>query len=127
MFDAIAESQESAHTVSRRQALITIAALPLAFAFLDLEGWRPFAAAAGVLGVHLLMTYVVEPTITSRAVGLSPLVILFSLAFWGQCWGLIGVFLAVPLTVVAKIVLENVAFTRPFAELLGDNRADPTV
>src|SRR5207247_275061 len=32
MFDAIAESQESAHTVSRRQALITIAALPLAFA-----------------------------------------------------------------------------------------------
>ena len=32
MFDAIAESQESAPTVSRRQALITIAALPLTLA-----------------------------------------------------------------------------------------------
>jgi AI-2 transport protein TqsA len=103
---------------------IAAVSLPLAFAFLDVypePGWQPFAAAAGVLAVHLVMTYLVEPQITSRAVGLSPLVILFSLAFWGQCWGLIGMFLAVPLTVVVKIVLENVAFTRPFAELLGDH------
>jgi AI-2 transport protein TqsA len=95
--------------------------LPLSFAFLDrYPDWQPFAAAVGVLATHLTVTYVVEPTITSRAVGLSPLVILFSLAFWGQCWGLIGMFLAVPLTVMLKIVLENVSFTRPFAELLGD-------
>jgi hypothetical protein len=46
-----------------------------------------------------------------------------SLAFWGQCWGFIGMFLAVPLTVVAKIVLEQLEFTRPFAELLGDRAA----
>src|SRR5262249_30691806 len=105
---------------------ILAVSLPLAFAFLDLEGWRPFAAAAGVVALHVLTTYVVEPTITSRAVGLSPVGILFSLAFWGQCWGLVGVFLAVPLTVMVKIVLANIAFTRPFAELLGDNRDDPT-
>jgi hypothetical protein len=29
-------------------------------------------------------------------------------------------FLAIPLTVMLKIVLENVAFTRPFALLLAD-------
>ena len=55
-----------------------------------------------------------------RGVGLSPLVILAALAFWGLCWGLIGMFLAIPLTVVLRIVLENVAFTRPFAKMLSD-------
>jgi AI-2 transport protein TqsA len=97
--------------------------LPLAFALLDLYprwDWRIYGAVGGVLATHLVMTYLVEPTITSRAVGLSPLVILFSLAFWGQCWGLLGMFLAIPLTVMLKIVLANVEFTRPFAELLGD-------
>jgi AI-2 transport protein TqsA len=88
---------------------IAAVSLPLGFAFLDLEtGWRPLAATAGVLTIHLVMTYLVEPTITSKAVGLSPLVILIALAFWGQCWGLIGMFLAVPLTVMLKIVLENI-------------------
>jgi AI-2 transport protein TqsA len=102
---------------------IVAVTLPLAFAFLDPDlypGARPFLAAAGVLTTHLVVTYLVEPMITSRAVGLSPLVILFSLAFWGHCWGFIGMFLAVPLTVMVKIVLENMPFTRPFAELLGD-------
>jgi AI-2 transport protein TqsA len=98
--------------------------VPLAFGFLDLyPSWQPWAAAVGVLATHLTVTYIVEPTLTSRAVGISPLVILFSLAFWGACWGFIGMFLAVPLTVVAKIVLEHIEFTRPFAELLGDRAA----
>jgi AI-2 transport protein TqsA len=100
---------------------VAAVSLPLAFAFLDLDlQWRFFAASACVLATHLIMTYLVEPTITSKAVGLSPLVILFSLAFWGQCWGFIGLFLAVPLTVMLKIVLENIAETRPIASLLGD-------
>lgn len=95
--------------------------VPLAFGFLDLyPSPAPFVAAAGVIATHLAVTYLVELKLTSRAVGLSPLVILIALAFWGQVWGLIGMFLAVPLTVMVKIMLENVAFTRPFAELLGD-------
>jgi AI-2 transport protein TqsA len=103
---------------------VAAVSLPVAFAFLDLElGWRPLAVAIGILATHLVMTYLVEPTITSRAVGLSPLVILFALAFWGQCWGLTGMFLAVPLTVMLKIVLENIEETRPFAGLLGETES----
>jgi AI-2 transport protein TqsA len=95
--------------------------VPAIFTFLDLEpGWQPFAATALVLGVHLLMAYVVEPRMTGRAVGLSPLVILISLSFWGLCWGLIGMILAVPLTVIVKIVLGHIPYTVPIAKLLGD-------
>jgi AI-2 transport protein TqsA len=100
---------------------IVAASLPILFAFLQLPlGWQPIAAAACVLTVHVVMTYLVEPSLIGRGVGLSPVVILAALAFWGLCWGPVGMFLAIPLTVMLRIILENVAFTRPFARLLGD-------
>jgi AI-2 transport protein TqsA len=95
--------------------------LPLLFAFLQTATvGQAVAAALGVLAVHLVMTYLVEPRMVGKGVGLSPLVILAALAFWGLCWGLVGMFLAVPLTVVLKIVLENIAGTRPWTRLLAD-------
>jgi AI-2 transport protein TqsA len=100
---------------------IVALSVPLLFAFLDVDPiWKPVAASIGVIAIHGTMTYLVEPSLVGKGVGLSPLVILAALAFWGQCWGLIGMFLAIPLTVMLKIVLENVAFTRPFALLLAD-------
>jgi predicted PurR-regulated permease PerM len=51
-------------------------------------------------------------------VDLSPLVVLVALAFWTLCWGLVGMVLAVPLTVMLKIVCENIALTRPLARLM---------
>jgi AI-2 transport protein TqsA len=101
---------------------IIAVALPVLFAFLDLEpGWQPVAAAVGVVAMHVLMTYVIEPTMIGHGVGLSPLVILVALAFWGECWGLVGMFLAIPLTVVIKIVLVNLPSTRPLARLMADD------
>jgi AI-2 transport protein TqsA len=95
--------------------------VPILFAFLWVEPiWKPIAASLGVVTVHVVMTYLVEPTLVGKGVGLSPVVILAALAFWGQCWGLIGMFLAIPLTVMLRIVLENVTFTRPFAKMWGD-------
>jgi AI-2 transport protein TqsA len=96
--------------------------VPVLFTFLDLDpGWQPFAAAGLVLAIHLAMAYVVEPTMTGKAVGLSPLVILISLSFWGLCWGFIGMLLAIPLTVIVKIVLDNIPYTAPLAKMLGDD------
>ena len=62
----------------------------------------------------------IEPRLTARAVDLSPLVVLVALAFWGLCWGVVGMVLAVPLTVMLKIVWENIALTRPLARLMAE-------
>ena len=94
-------------------------ALPVAFAFLQLDlGYKPVTVAVLVLVCHVLMATVAEPMIIGRAVGLSPLVILAALSLWGLLWGLPGMFLAVPLTVVLKIVFEHLDATRPVARLL---------
>lgn len=94
--------------------------LPVAFAFLLAPDplWRPVTAAVLLAVVHALSASVVEPMILGRAVGLSPLVILAALSVWGLLWGLPGMFLAVPLTVVLKIVFENIEATRSLARLL---------
>jgi AI-2 transport protein TqsA len=93
--------------------------LPVAFALLQFGGssWA-FVVAFALLAIHLVCATLIEPLMLGRAVGLSPLVVLAALAVWGLVWGLPGMVLAVPLTVVAKIVMENFEATRPIAKLV---------
>lgn len=94
--------------------------LPVGFTFLQLDlGYQPVTVAVLLLACHVASAAVVEPTLIGRAVGLSPLVILAALSIWGLLWGLPGMFLAVPLTVVLKLILENIHTTRSLAKLLG--------
>jgi AI-2 transport protein TqsA len=83
-------------------------------------GWEWITIAVLLLAIHVLSASVIEPAVIGRAVGLSPVVILFALAFWGSCWGLTGMLLAVPLTVMLKIVCEHMDATRPLAKLVSD-------
>jgi AI-2 transport protein TqsA len=93
--------------------------LPVGFAFLWFGPvWQPFVTAALLLVCHVGSASVLEPMILGNAVGVSPLVILGSLAFWGLLWGIPGMFLAVPLTVVAILVMDHFEQTRPVARLL---------
>jgi AI-2 transport protein TqsA len=94
--------------------------LPVGFAFLwyGPATWEPFAAAGLLLVCHVGSASVAEPMIIGNAVGVSPLVILGSLAFWGLLWGIAGMFLAVPLTAVAILVMDHFEQTRPVARLL---------
>ena len=93
--------------------------LPVLLAFLELEPpWRPVAVLALLILVHVVTNNFVEPRLTGHAVGLNPLMVLVALAFWGLCWGLVGMVLAVPLTVMLKIVFENIGLTLPLARTM---------
>jgi AI-2 transport protein TqsA len=58
--------------------------------------------------VQQTMGNLVEPRIMGSGLGLSPLVILFFLFFWGWLWGLPGMILAVPVAAVIKIICANI-------------------
>ena len=94
-------------------------AFPVLLAVLELEPpWRPLAVLALLVLTHSVTNNFIEPRMTAHAVDLSPLMVLVALAFWGLCWGVVGMVLAVPLTVMVKIVCENVPLTRPLARLM---------
>jgi len=84
-------------------------------------GWEFITIASVMLAMHLTTASVIEPAVIGKAVGLSPVVILFALAFWGSIWGLTGMLLAVPLTVMMKIVAGHMDATKPVAKLLGED------
>jgi AI-2 transport protein TqsA len=97
-----------------------LAAIPAVFVALLQLGVASAAALAGIfLVVNLSIGSILDPIIVGRRLGLSTLVVLFSLIFWGWTWGIIGMFVALPLTAAAKIVMESSIGFRPMAVLLG--------
>lgn len=104
-----------------------IAAIPAVFLSLVLVGTFPHAVgvAAGYLVVNTLLGNILEPNLMGRRLGLSTLVVVLSLLFWGWAWGPLGALLSVPLTVIVKIGLENTRDLKWVAVLL--DQAAPKV
>jgi predicted PurR-regulated permease PerM len=72
-------------------------------------------------GLQFVIGNVVEPRLMGPRVNLSPFVIILSLAVWGSVWGVAGLFLCVPLTMIVVIVCAQLKATRPIAVLLSSD------
>jgi AI-2 transport protein TqsA len=96
--------------------------LPIVLSFLQYaeEPWKPLLITLLLLVIQRVVDNYIEPRLTGHRLGLSPLIVLLSLAFWGWLWGVVGMILAVPLTVIGKIILENIGETRPLATLISN-------
>jgi predicted PurR-regulated permease PerM len=76
-----------------------------------------------VLAVNLILGNILDPKIIGEHVGISPLMIIASLAIWGFIWGFAGMVIAVPMTVIIKIVCENIPMMEPVSILIGSRRS----
>ena len=81
--------------------------LPTLLALVQFGPGSAIAVAVGYLIINFALGSLIEPTMMGRRFGVSPLVILLSVLFWGMLWDAVGMFLAVPLTIMLKVVLEN--------------------
>jgi AI-2 transport protein TqsA len=83
--------------------------LPLSVALIQFDSLTTLLWLTLLLGgVQFLLGNIIDPRFVGQSVNLSPLVVLFSLMFWGWLWGIIGMFLAIPISVVIKIFFENI-------------------
>jgi predicted PurR-regulated permease PerM len=95
---------------------------PVVLAFLEFNSiWPPIAFTVVLLLIHAITANLIEPAMTGKALGLNPLVVLIGLAFWSLLWGFVGMVLAVPLTVIFKIILEHTPATRPLALVISED------
>ncbi len=76
-----------------------------------------------LLVIQLIIGNFIEPKALGNRLNLSPLVVIISLAFWGTIWGIAGMFLCVPITVMLMIVLAQFPKTRAIAVLLSGGKS----
>ena len=85
------------------------------------HGWGTAIAMAVVqAGSGVFIGSVLQPRLLGARLGLSPLVVFLSLVVWGYLLGIAGMFFAVPLTIILKIVLDSTDDLRSVSVLLGD-------
>ena len=82
--------------------------------------------AFGYVVINTLFGSIIEPQLMGRRLGLSPLVVFVSLAFWLWVWGPMGGLLSVPLTIVVRLVLERSEELHWVSVLLGSS-SEPEV
>lgn len=70
--------------------------------------------------INISISNILEPKLMGKKLGLSPLIIFFSLIFWGYILGIIGMFLAVPITMTLKIAFDSNTSTQWLGILMSD-------
>ena len=82
---------------------------PLSIAILE-EPWKIFGVIIWYVIIQNIETYWLSPTVMARQVSLLPAVTLTAQIFFARTFGILGLILALPLTVVTKTWLEEALF-----------------
>ena len=70
--------------------------------------------------IQLIVGNFLEPKIMGNSLNLSPLIVIISLSVWGSIWGIVGMVLSVPITVIMIILFAQFKSTKPIAILLSE-------
>ena len=101
---------------------IVATTFPALLALIQFQSWLPFIIiTSGVVAIQFMIGNLVEPRFLGKSLNLSALVILFALALWGAIWGVLGMFLSVPITVMMMIIFAHFKATRPIAIMLSQD------
>lgn len=84
--------------------------------------WQVIVVSIILLCTNLIIGNIIEPKIEGEGLGISPFVILISLSIWGYIWGFLGMLLAVPMTVMIKIICEQIDYLKPVAAIIGNGK-----
>lgn len=96
--------------------------LPTVLSLVQFDTFGPFVTLLVSLGtLQILIGNFLEPRLMGSSLNLSPLVVILALSLWGQMWGVTGMFLSVPITVIGMIVLANFPQTRAIAVAMSQN------
>ncbi|MFK7951895.1 MAG: AI-2E family transporter [Ekhidna sp.] len=98
------------------------------FAFVELDptGTLLFFILT-ITGVQVLFGGVLEPVFMGKTFSVNIMTVLIMLMLWGYIWGVAGLIMSIPITVVIKIVLEQFPNTRIVADLMSGRVPDPSL
>jgi predicted PurR-regulated permease PerM len=92
---------------------------PAVFAMLQFGDFTPAILVLAIVGgIQIIIGNFVDPRLMGSSLNMSTLVVFLSLVIWGAVWGVIGMLLSVPITVIMILILSEFPNGRPIAILL---------
>ena len=96
--------------------------IPALFSYLQFDSLNSTLILLGVLSTtQLFISNILEPKLFGKSLNISPLVSMIALTFWGAIWGIPGMIISTPITVIIIILLANINKTHSIAKLLSNN------
>ncbi|MGJ7502880.1 AI-2E family transporter [Variovorax sp. ZT5P49] len=90
-------------------------------AFLQFNSLQMGIVVGGVsLAIHTIIGNLLMPWLTSRTSRMNPVAVFVGVIFWGWLWGIWGLLLGIPITMVIKSICDRVEDLQPIGELLGE-------
>ncbi len=102
--------------------IVTVATITMAVIQFMPEWGIIIYIAIMTTGTQMVLGNIIDPRLQGVQLNISPVVILISLSLWGYIWGLVGMFLAVPLTSMMQIICANIPSLKPFAIFLSTGK-----
>ncbi|MFK8009829.1 MAG: AI-2E family transporter [Saprospiraceae bacterium] len=94
---------------------------PAIFCLFQFGIFTPSLLVLGIVGtIQVIVGNFLEPKIMGSSMNISPLVTILSLSIWGALWGVIGMILSVPITVVTIIIFSQFEKTKSVAIMLSE-------
>ena len=94
-------------------------AFPAVFSMLQFGEFTPALMVLAFVGaIQIIVGNLIEPRLMGSSLNISPLVVFLTLALWGLIWGVTGMLLSVPITVILIIILSEFEGTRSLAIML---------
>jgi len=107
------------HVIPYFGPAVTAAGIGVA-AFMQFDAFSTALLVAGAsLAIAAFVGYFVTTWMTGRIAKMNTAAVFVSLLFWAWLWGIWGLLLSIPITVIIKVVAQHVEPLEPVAELLG--------
>ena len=102
--------------------IVTVGTILMAFIQFMPEWGRIIYVGLMMTSIEMVLGNILDPKLQGVQLNISPIVILIALAIWGYIWGLVGMFLAVPLTSMIQIVCANIPSLKKVAIFLSTGK-----
>lgn len=96
-------------------------AFPAIFALLQFGEFTPSIMVLLFVGlIQVVVGNILEPKLMGNSLNISPLITIIALSFWGAIWGITGMILSIPITVIMAIIFSQFDKTKPIAIMLSE-------
>jgi len=85
-----------------------------------------FAVTLTFLTLTTLEGQFITPSILGRSMSMNPILVFLSISIWGWMWGIMGVFLSVPLLIATRMACERYEGLTPLGMILGADLPEDT-